>query len=165
MTGPLSEEYLAEVQARCEAAPPAPWRVDNENTDLQRWVTDATGLMEINFGYRGNSNQAEARFTAHAREDVPALLAEVRRLREVEAGRALVRPGSRRDLLLLTIRAEGGEWTVGRAKALYAESDTGHIYRSTIRADLGALHRAGYLVQHDSDGQRYYTADKNGGSL
>jgi hypothetical protein len=82
VTAPLSEEYLAEVQARCDAAPPAPWRVDNDSTDLNRWVTDATGLMEINLGYRGNNNQAEAAFTAHARTDVPALLAEVARLRQ-----------------------------------------------------------------------------------
>lgn len=85
MSEPLSEEYLAEVQARCDAAHEGPWHVDNDSPDLNRWVTDATELLEINFGYRGNSNQAEAAFVACARQDVPALLAEIRRLRDQNA--------------------------------------------------------------------------------
>lgn len=134
MTAPLSEEYLAEVEVALD-------------------------------GYAHHSPAGFACCSAHAPADATyKLLAEVRRLREVEAGRAIVRPGSRRDLLLLTIRAEGGEWTVGRAKSLYAESDCGHVYRATIRADLGALNRAGHLVMHDTNGRRFYTL-ANGGAL
>lgn len=134
MSAPLSEEYLAEVEAALDA-------------------------------YSEHYPTGFACCSAHGAADATyKLLTEVRRLREVEAGRAAVRPGSRRDLLLTTIRAEGGEWTVGRVKALYAESDCGHVYRATIRADLRTLHRAGYLVQHEISGQRFYTVDTSGGA-
>lgn len=77
----LSPERLAEIVARLEAATPGPWRVERDEPTLSRFVVDADGLLTIDFGYVGNANQPDARFVAHAREDVPALLAEVDRLR------------------------------------------------------------------------------------
>lgn len=159
MTAPLSGERLAEIESvqlgewlaggwcteyvEGDGEEPACYRVKSAEGIVLATLPDWAGPI--------------ATLLADAHEAVPELLAEVRRLREAEAGRAMVRPGSRRDLLLLTVLAEGGEWTVGRVKALYAESDCGHIYRATIRADLGALHRAGHLALHDADGQRFYT--------
>ncbi|MCX4750970.1 hypothetical protein OG455_41550 [Kitasatospora sp. NBC_01287] len=84
-TAPLTDEQLADISAREAAARPGPWYREDDKQDLNRWVTNEAGTVEINLGYLGNNNQADAEFVAHAREDMPALLAEVRRLRAVEA--------------------------------------------------------------------------------
>lgn len=76
---PLSEERLAEIRHRTDAATPGPWHVEDDKRDLNRWVTSESGTLEANFGYLGNRNQDDAQFVAHAREDVPALLVELDR--------------------------------------------------------------------------------------
>jgi hypothetical protein len=85
MTTPLTVEELAAITARAAAATRGPWHVDNDMRDLNRWVISENGSLEANFGYRGNRNQDDAQFTAHARDDIPALLTELARLRAVEA--------------------------------------------------------------------------------
>ena len=87
---------LDAIEARAKAATPGPWESHtNRNDDNGRawgWVAPLRRtLVTIVTWNRGqNSNaEADARFIAHAREDVPALVAEVRRLREAEL--ALVR--------------------------------------------------------------------------
>lgn len=61
------------------------------------------------------------------------------------------------QILLDAIRATGGQWTTGRAKAHFAKAYPTHLYRSTIRRLLRKLHAAGHLDQHDAKGRRYYT--------
>jgi hypothetical protein len=78
-TAPLSEEQLAAIRERTNAASPGPWIVE-DTPDLNRWVTSENSTLEANFGYRGNGNQSDAQFVAHAREDIPLLLAEIDRL-------------------------------------------------------------------------------------
>lgn len=164
MSAPLSESRLAEI----ESVQLGEWMAESwfqrESEDCGHGRYEVHTADGVVLAHLPDWAAPIALWMADAHEAVPELLAEVRRLRAVEAGRAAVRPGSRRDLLLTTIRAEGGEWTVGRVKTLYAESDCGHVYRATIRADLRTLHRAGYLVQHESSGQRFYTVDTNGGA-
>ncbi|MFE9199969.1 hypothetical protein ACFYMH_28510 [Streptomyces albidoflavus] len=63
---PLSPKYLAEIAARAEAATAGPWCTDG---------------AEIYQGDEADGGTADAAFVAHARTDVPALLAEVERLR------------------------------------------------------------------------------------
>lgn len=75
----LSPEREAEIAARAEAAYPGPWRRSEEG--LERTVLSEDDVVGISFGYRGNNTQAEADFVAHAREDVPALLAELAAVR------------------------------------------------------------------------------------
>jgi hypothetical protein len=79
MTDRLSPEREAEIAARTEAAYPGPWRRSEEG--LERTVLSEDDIVAISFGYRGNNTQAEADFVAHAREDVPALLAELAAVR------------------------------------------------------------------------------------
>ncbi|MER7813854.1 hypothetical protein [Streptomyces sp. NPDC096153] len=68
--------------------------------------------------------------------------------------------------LLDTIRAEGGEWTVGRAKPVYRAHLGSHTYRTTIRRHLALLHTAGYLHRHgDGTPRRFYTYRPEGASL
>lgn len=63
----------------------------------------------------------------------------------------------RQQLLLATIRAQGGEWTTGRVHRLYQRHVPTTVIRSTIRRDLAALHAQGHLIRHDGPGRRYYT--------
>lgn len=102
----LSPERLAEIAERAEAATPGPWGIyEVGGGSLLEIVAD---LEETGCGYRGRREiarfedepldndpthrdwtaeedwaqvQADARFAAHAREDVPALLADNARLR------------------------------------------------------------------------------------
>lgn len=72
MTEPMSEARLAEIEARAARARPGPWR------SQYRRLVDAgeVVLAEINEAGRDSSY-----FMAYAREDVPALVVEVRRQR------------------------------------------------------------------------------------
>jgi hypothetical protein len=81
----MTDEQLAEIRARCEAATGGPWEVGHKCEIYTR---------HYQVGPIGDFwEPADARFTAHAREDIPALLAEVERLRaDAELGR-LVREG------------------------------------------------------------------------
>lgn len=73
---PLSEQRLSEIEARSDAAGPGPWSASPAG-----WVDriphasiNRTAFVEV----------ADAEFVAYARQDVPDLIAEVRRLqREV----------------------------------------------------------------------------------
>ncbi|MGY1579204.1 hypothetical protein [Streptomyces sp. MN13] len=86
---PLTDARLAEITARVEAATPGPWRTDGweiyqggegEAPDLMKWIGETCRVDD----YDGSRNDAD--FIAHAREDVPALLAEVQRLKAELAG-------------------------------------------------------------------------------
>lgn len=71
----MTDEQLAAIRARCEAATGGPWEVGHKCEIYTR---------HYQVGPIGDFwEPADARFTAHAREDIPALLAEVERLREL----------------------------------------------------------------------------------
>lgn len=72
----MTPEHLAAIKARAEAATPGPWDIFTlapKPDDLGRQLVDP-GLM---------LTQADVTFINSAREDVPALVAEVDRLRDV----------------------------------------------------------------------------------
>lgn len=81
----MTEEELAAIEARAKAATPGPWVVgetwrdhvvDGRFQDGYWPVASQPGMDHEGAWLKGN-----AAFVAHAREDVPALVAEVRRLR------------------------------------------------------------------------------------
>lgn len=92
---PMSDDELAAIRARCEAATPAPWESFVEGRD--HLVGDdfiRTGDLRDDcpdMYVTHESRSAPARdldFIAHARQDIPRLLDEVARLqREVVRGR------------------------------------------------------------------------------
>ena len=82
------ELNLDEMQARCDAATKGPWTFTREATteenDIPCWVLEsALGLPDVLCRYWATSfvGAKDAAFIAHARTDIPALIAEVRRLR------------------------------------------------------------------------------------
>lgn len=77
----MTPEELAEIETRAEAATEGPWKTFcpyGNSSRTQRVVTGPRGLVVFD---DGNSTDSDARFIARARTDVPALIAEVRRLR------------------------------------------------------------------------------------
>jgi hypothetical protein len=82
---------LADIEARADAAPPGPWTLGNyahDKTDqlFVEWpgreaavFLDGDGV-NLNTFYPKEVDRAAMDFIAHARTDIPALIAEVRRL-------------------------------------------------------------------------------------
>ncbi len=95
MAEPLTDEQLAEIDARANAATPGPWshclipdciEVEVEHWDLfspTHTNSDGTQIGDSVACHTANGEDAE--FIKHSRADVPALLAEVRRLRAENA--------------------------------------------------------------------------------
>lgn len=74
-------DRLSEIRARCEAATPGPWdyktnRHPNSNGTPWGWLDGPAG----NMCWSGCQSRVDAAFIAHAREDIPFLLAEVEKL-------------------------------------------------------------------------------------
>ena len=78
----MDEQRLAEIEARYEDAHRGPWVYQHELVGTEqrdRIAVEASNIaIAYGIGYYPNPNMT---FIAHAREDVPALVAEVRRLR------------------------------------------------------------------------------------
>jgi hypothetical protein len=82
---PLTLEDLQEMEIRCEAARPGPWRSYVERRDH----LSGSSFIMVGAGpsrddedlYLSGNTDADQDFIAAARQDVPRLIAEVRRLR------------------------------------------------------------------------------------
>src|SRR5574343_589905 len=74
---------LAPIRARAEAATPGPWRVQQDRdgaTHVERDVPDGFSVCCTGHVEDDPEARPDAAFIAHARTDVPILLAEVARL-------------------------------------------------------------------------------------
>lgn len=65
-----------------------------------------------------------------------------------------------RELVVAAIARQGGEWTPGRVKRLYARHNLTHVYRSSIRRLLTQLWAEGVLDLYEVSGRRYYLPAK-----
>jgi hypothetical protein len=84
MTDRLTDQQLDDIEARTAAATAGPWCTDS--WEIYQGTEYVPGISEwIGETCRGatslDQDRADAAFVAHARTDVPALLAEVRQLR------------------------------------------------------------------------------------
>lgn len=90
----LSEERIAEIKKRCEMATEGPWEwVAEDDTTITLATKDKHEFGFVTWAHRcracvdrGNGrcywpSNEDCDFIAHARTDVPALLAEVERLK------------------------------------------------------------------------------------
>jgi len=80
----LSDEELAAIEGRALVASPAPWTVATWEGRPASIGWQQGGLRTavcIRPKYRDDWLESDADFIAHARQDIPALLEEVRRLR------------------------------------------------------------------------------------
>lgn len=74
----LTQDDLNMIKERAKKATPGPWYADDE-----RWPGNANLQYWFNTHYDGvgaAATKADAEFIAHAREDIPRLVAEVERL-------------------------------------------------------------------------------------
>lgn len=82
---PLTEEQLQAIEARAAAATSPPWHLEEVDEDLVEIhaddYTDALNPEGCQNTFGTLSAGANAEFIRHARQDVPRLLADVRRLR------------------------------------------------------------------------------------
>jgi hypothetical protein len=82
----LSDEELNEMQARCAAASVAPWTAmleGRDHTSGSSFIMTGTGDSRGDDIELSGASPADYEFIAHARQDLPRLIAEVRRLRSV----------------------------------------------------------------------------------
>jgi len=79
--GALSDEEMAKIRSRSDAATPGPWREYIEDRDSFSGsdfiMTEGNDLNII------GASSADYEFIAHARQDIPKLLAEIERLRSL----------------------------------------------------------------------------------
>ena len=100
VVGPLTDAELDGIGARCAAATPGPWRSFIEGRDhlggndfIQTGGTDDRSPDIELIG----ATRADQDFIAEARQDIPRLLAEVRRLRRLVGEAAETEPGAAAD--------------------------------------------------------------------
>jgi hypothetical protein len=90
----MSDLDLEPIHQRAEAATPGPWTAITDNGRktgvgiVGQATKRGTGEAIAVFAGTGGNRHADATFTAQAREDVPALMAEVERLRSQLAATA-----------------------------------------------------------------------------
>lgn len=78
---PLGDGDLAAIGARCERTTPGPWRSYVEGREQMSGCTFImTGGEDI---YLTGATAADQDFIAHARQDIPRLLAEIGRLKRL----------------------------------------------------------------------------------
>lgn len=77
----MNDDERAAIKKRAEAATPGPWEVepDDGGHDMHGFATRTT--IRTPEWARYGFDEADAEFIAHARTDVPALVAEVESLR------------------------------------------------------------------------------------
>jgi hypothetical protein len=92
MSAPLTSERLAEIAARAEAATPGPWGSHRDLAGVYTVQVNPRVIPGFGSVTEGDVAQiltreddkayANVRFIAHAREDVPALLARIAELED-----------------------------------------------------------------------------------
>ena len=87
----LTAQQLATIHARCSATTPGPWDWEIELINITPFVRgylrtrqNATPILYSHTTTMAiDALQVDANFIAHARRDIPALLAEVARLQKL----------------------------------------------------------------------------------
>lgn len=82
---PITESELDQIAARCEATSPGPWKSyiegrDHESGDNFIMIGEGDTRGDDLYIYQGT--HADQDFIANARQDIPRLIAEIRRLRK-----------------------------------------------------------------------------------
>ena len=89
MTDEITEDELLAIKARAESTTPGPWASYVEGRDHQSGDSFIhTGGQDLyvsadDYSGGGGHLRADLDFIAHARQDVPRLVAEVERLRKL----------------------------------------------------------------------------------
>lgn len=145
MNAPLTDAQLAEIESTVPTIAPGPWRLERDNA-LGEWVVwsaeDDPVLQILIWGSEIGP------FVETCRTTVPALLAEVRRLR------ALVNPdtwtapdGTVLDLARPVLDRDGAEWVLDEVPLLTVAMADGDLDARTLPE---LFRRYGPLTQADA---------------
>ncbi|CAL9668293.1 hypothetical protein SUDANB145_07276 (plasmid) [Streptomyces sp. enrichment culture] len=147
---PLTNQQLTDMAAREAAATPGPWCTDS--WEIYQGTEYEPGISEwIGETCRGRieglaQDKADAAFVAAARTDVPALLAEIRRLKDGTEPRRL-EDGSTHTIQALT---DAGESCVQHACTAAREEDRLRQEQYTLRAAVeGVLDEVRYMADDE----------------
>jgi hypothetical protein len=103
----LTKEEMTEIKMRCERATAGPWRSNIEARD-EACGRDIIGTESDNFHFEGASVDDQD-FIAHARQDIPNLIAEIERLM-TESEFPLLTRGEVVEIKRRCERATAGPW-------------------------------------------------------
>ncbi len=81
----LSEQYLDEIQERCDAASAGPWKSyveGRDHTSGSDFIMTGEGVNRGDDIELSGASIADQDFIAHARQDLPALIKEIHRLKK-----------------------------------------------------------------------------------
>jgi hypothetical protein len=81
----MSDQELNEIEARAKKATRIGWEAVQEDYQWQVTQSDSDNYEVICRIMDGNKGEEDATFIASARQDIPHLIAEVRRLRKILA--------------------------------------------------------------------------------
>ncbi|MFI8301527.1 hypothetical protein ACIGCZ_37095 [Streptomyces nigra] len=144
---------LDPIEARAKAATPGPWeRYSQYGAHFYANTTGEylIGVGDLNFG-DGEQADADEAFVRHAREDVDALLAEVRRLSaqledQADADTVAARAAQVISSMGADLRAVTNErnryrnaWHNARARAASAQSDVEFVEQQVAAAAVPAV--------------------------
>ncbi len=85
----MTELELKKIEARCDAAAAGPWKScveGRDHTSASSFIMTGEGRERGNDIELTGATTADQDFIAHARQDIPKLLAEVRRLEKALSG-------------------------------------------------------------------------------
>ena len=79
----MNQKELNEIKERCDKATEGPWLANGTSDYTEIYDANAWGKALAPLALVG-SNPKDADFIAHARQDIPALLAEIKRLQQAQ---------------------------------------------------------------------------------
>jgi len=140
----MTEQDLREIEAREMATPPGPWehvgfgdirgsspqRAELIGVEQKPQVLLATGIA----GEEDGQRVARAEFAAHARSDVPALVAEVRRLSQL-----LLQMSRDWNMTLAAIVLQAGGKVIVRDEEIVLLSDAYEVKTTFNRGDRSRI--------------------------
>lgn len=82
----MNENELEAIQQRCESATPGPWKSfveGRDHTSGSNFIMTGEGSSRGNDIELSGATIADQDFIAHARQDIPKLLAEIKKLKSL----------------------------------------------------------------------------------
>jgi hypothetical protein len=128
----MTDETLREIEQRCAAAAPGPWkkRQDDRDDDSSYQIYKRTGAINnIICGYDFGLYEQDADFIAHARADVAALVQECRVLqRSISVTREALRMAMTNDWNNDNDSNGGSSFSIDERMQIWLDEANAHLF-------------------------------------
>lgn len=124
----MDDETLRQIEERAAAATPGPWA--HGAAEGGSWACAGDEAIVTLDGREHGQDVADAEFIAHARQDVPALLTEVRRLRAEVAD--LREQLDAMPEHMAAAEERGAAWALSAALVAFAETEAWNDSRQAV---------------------------------